>query len=57
MPESKARRGGIASPIATSRNAALGHERYLPLSVKSMRDGYILRTFADELQTPSLAIV
>jgi len=22
-----------------------------------MRDGYILRTFADELQTPSLAIV
>jgi len=57
VPESKARRGGIASPIATSRNAALGHERYLPLSVKSMRDGYILRTFADELQTPSLAIV
>ena len=25
VPESKARRGGIASPIATSRNAALGH--------------------------------
>jgi len=27
VPESKARQGGIASPIATSRNTAIGCER------------------------------